>query len=246
MKQLEWQIYGSASSQDYDIMVFVDELGSIEENHQLIKKLDVDMENILELYKYPKKKINVNIGVVRNGQLWDVFKGYVFEVNNSLYHTYKNHNQWYDQHIEEPMKLTADIQHYKLKRCFRFILSFYSRVPEWRQDIKEALRGTFDKRMECFSKIDFTRHTEFPNKAEKREDIYKTFAFQFSQTYLLLHGTEIYSKEEALENFPIFSNFLLRKEITKQDLQHLQNMASLLLAHGKYLIEDMKTLEEIL
>lgn len=38
---IKFQIFGSKSSQDYDVLVFVDKLGTISENHELIKKLKI-------------------------------------------------------------------------------------------------------------------------------------------------------------------------------------------------------------
>lgn len=144
----------------------------ITENHELIKKLNIELEIIFNEALMPNKKVNTNIGILENGQIVKVFKGYPFEVNNAMLFTYENHKQLCDQYITKAYPLTKDIAHLKLKRCFRFILSFYSRIPEWRPGIKSAMRGGFDKRLEQCQLIDFTRHTEFPGKAELREDIY--------------------------------------------------------------------------
>jgi hypothetical protein len=96
--------------------------------------------------------MNCNLGVLKDGQIVEVFKGYPFEVNNSLYYTYNEHQQLHKNSIIKPYELTDDIIHYKVKRCFRFILSFYSRIPEWRTDIKLAIKGSIYKRLECIKK----------------------------------------------------------------------------------------------
>jgi hypothetical protein len=36
MNKLKFQIFGSSSSIDYDILIFVDKLGTIQENHDLV------------------------------------------------------------------------------------------------------------------------------------------------------------------------------------------------------------------
>ena len=236
---LKYQIFGSKSSQDYDILVFVDKLGTIQENHEAITILDIELSKILT-----DKKVNANLGVLRDGQVVQVFKGYPFEVNNSLYHTYGNHKQVIENQVTKPYELTDDIKHYKLKRCLRFILSFYSRIPEWRTDIKSALRGTFDKRLECVKLIDLRVHKDFPGKNEKTEDIYKTFAFQFAQTILLYRDTEIYSKEEAVQNYTELFPFLYRKPFTDDDLRVLQSMLKYLIMICETEMPKMKYLEE--
>lgn len=241
---IKFQIFGSASSQDYDVMVFVDELHTISENHELIKKLNVELETIFNDAGMVKKKINANIGVLGNGQIVKVFKGFYSECNNALFHTYKNHKQLCGQHITSVYPLTRDIAHLKLKRCFRFILSFYSRIPEWRPGIKAAMRGGFDKRLEQCKLIDFRIHTEFPGKDELREDIYKVIAFQFAQTYLLLLDIEIYSKEEVLEHYPFFKSFINRQVIDEDDLIILNTFWTYLLVEAESEIGKMKSLDE--
>ena len=69
----KFQIFGSASSLDYDVMVFVDKLESIESNHQRIKILNVELENLFALKHYDKKKINANLAVLENGKIKEVF-----------------------------------------------------------------------------------------------------------------------------------------------------------------------------
>jgi hypothetical protein len=236
---LKYQIFGSKSSQDYDVLVFVDSLGTIQENHEAITILDIELAKILT-----DKPVNANLGILRDGQIVQVFKGYPLEVNNSLYYTYGNHVQVIENQITKPYELTEDIKHYKLKRCFRFILSFYSRVPEMRAGIKEALRGTFDKRLEQLSKIDLTMHKDFPKKNEKVEDIYKVIAFQLAQTYLMFFNIEIYTKEDAVKHMSFLKPFIYRKEIDESDLQEINVllMALVNLAEGE--IKRMKYLEE--
>ena len=65
--------------------------------------------------------------------------------------------------------------------------------------------------------------TEFPKKKERKEDIYKTLAFQFGQIFSLVDGfeSESYTKTEIAKNYPDLENLLLRKEPNQDDLKSL-------------------------
>jgi len=212
-KMQKYQIFGSKTSQDYDILVFVDKLGTIDENHSYIKELNKEFS-----IKYPDKKINCNLGILKEGKILEVFKGTADEVNNSLFFTYKNHIQEYPNQISS---LYPRYEQYykdlKLKRCSRFILSFFSRTY-LRTEIKEALRGNFLQRLAVLKTIDFNRLNTFPGKKDKPVDIYKTIAFQLGQTISLCKGTQLYSKEDIIECHPKLKSYLLREEVTDHSI----------------------------
>lgn len=241
MKTLTYQIFGSPSSKDYDILVFVKELKTIQENHEQVTELESLFKN-----KFNDKPLNVNIGVVKDGQLIEVFKGYPFEVNNSCYYTYNYHNQDYSNMIDKPYVLNNDVIYYKLKRCFRFILSFYSRIPEFRNDIKEAMRGDLLKRTECIKKIKIHEHREFTGKKDSSEDIYKTFAFQLGQTYLMTKGIEAYTKEAVYKELPMLECALCRLHLNMNDYLGMQSILIKLIDYSYNEMKYMKTLDEVL
>ncbi len=211
---IKYQIYGSKSSIDTDMMVFVDKLGTIQENHLLIEKLKIDLKDL-----YPNK-IDVHLAVLTNGMITDVSHGTYDEVNNSLFYTYENHIQ------KSPNVITAtydrsygtDFYNIKMIRIARFILSFFSREPELRSEIKIALRGDLNLRITALEKISLWKYTTFPGKKEKHEDIYKVIAFQFAQIFALRNNREIYTKEDAIDFNSAFSKFILREELTEKDL----------------------------
>lgn len=244
--ELPFYIFGSKSSVDYDVLLIVDELKTIDENHQLIKEWNEKLEKQFVEAGLEHKKVNCNLGVYGMGQIIAVFKGTYDEVNNSVYYTYKRHKQFYTLNIKAPYdRLGNDyFKHMKLKRCYRFILSFYSRVPELREEIKEALRGDFKKRYDVLSEINFHRFKQFPKKKDKIEDIYKVIAFQLAQTIGLFRGIEIYSKEEAIEHFPNLKKFILRQPFTDVDLTFLNIHLTLLLVIGDTEKSKMKNLNE--
>jgi hypothetical protein len=246
MSELRYQIFGSKSSKDYDVLLAVDELKSIDENHKLIKEWNELLTKRFVDMGLPEKKVNCNLGVLHQGQLIKVFKGTYDEVNNSLYYTYGRHTQNYHNMIRVPYdRINSDFfKHLKLKRCYRFLLSFYSRVPELREDIKLALRGDFIKRLEVLTQIDFTKHTAFPKKKDKVEDIYKVIAFQLAQTLLLFNGVEIFSKEGTLSFYPKLENAILRKPLTEYDLVELNILLYQLLVVGSQEVTKMENLNE--
>lgn len=216
----EFQIFGSRDSQDVDIMVFVDKLATIDENHTFVKELNKYFETIY------RREINCNLGVLKDGMIVDVFKGTYDECNNSLYYTYKNHNQLYPNVIKTTYERCNGTEFYyiKMKRVARFILSFFSREPELREFIKPALKGDLKQRLEALKHIDFTKHTSFPKKKEKHEDIYKVVAFQFAQILGLSEDKEIYTKDGAILYNQAFYTYIKRLELRKEHLMFLNQM----------------------
>lgn len=241
-----YQIFGSKSSQDYDVLLNVSELRSIDENHQLIKTWNEILFKQFKKEGYEEKKVNCNLGVLGHGKIIQVFKGTYDEVNNSMYRTYSLHNQPFANLVTDLYDRTNGdfFKHLKLKRCYRFLLSFYSRVPELREDIKLALKGDFVKRLEVLSKIDLTKHIDFPKKKDKVEDIYKVIAFQLAQTLCLFKGVEVYTKEEALLAYPVLSNAILRKPLTSFDLEKMNKVLIELLILGEQEAKKMTNLNE--
>lgn len=208
----KFQIFGSRSSRDYDVLVFVDQFGTTEENHQTVKRYNEELALTFRSVGMPEKKVNANLGILTSvGTLGRVFKGTPDEVNNSLRDTYHVHDQLHDQHIKHLYDRTQTFyKHVKLKRCYRFILSFYSRT-ELRNEIKVALKGDFKQRHDVLSKIDFNVHTEFPGKKDAKEDIYKTIAFQLAQTIdLVEHDIEHYTKESIARKHHTLLPYIMR------------------------------------
>ncbi len=220
MTDLKFQLYGSASSIDLDIMVFVDSLGSIDDNKKTIEVYKERFKNL-----FPQYKCDVHLAVVKDGMIVDVSHGTYDECNNSLYYTYRNFRQPYPNAIERPYdRVGTDFYHIKMKRVARFILSFFSREPELRKDIKSALRGDLNERIRVLKLIDFTKHTEFPGKKERKEDIYKVCAFQFAQVSGLACGGELFTKEDVIHNFSVLADFILRKENITHQLYKLNSV----------------------
>jgi len=204
---MQFQIFGSKNSLDYDIMVFVDKIPNIiDDAHTVCKSYNNQLSNI-----YRDKVLNCNLAVLDNGRVIDVFKGTVDEVNNSLFYTYENHKQEHELLIKSVVD--RDVEQ-KILRVCRCILSFYSRT-ELRSIVKPALRGDLRVKIPVLKQIDFTSDIKFEKK-ETTVDIYKVIAFQFGQLFSLLDGFESdsYTKDGIVKHYPKLYNMINRKELT--------------------------------
>jgi hypothetical protein len=226
--------FGSPTSQDCDLMVFVDHLGSIQEN----KKTVLELQH--ELQYYFNKRVNVNIGVLSEGKLEQVFKGTLDEVNNSIFDTYKFHIQ----HIECPIneRMNRDVNE-KILRSVRIILSNISRT-DFRDKVKNALLLDFWDRVSCLEDINFDdikTHEKYDLK-----DVFKTLAFQMGQTQALINNIELYTKEGVIEHFPQLSPYIKREncdgfELTKfkkEFIQTIKNNKQLISKTKEQLIDN--------
>ena len=92
----DFNIFGSPSSQDRDIMVYLEKLPALEG----CKNLSIEINPYLDTMFNDNKKCNSNFGVLKDGVLVEVFKGTVDEVNNSIFLTYKDHEQLRDLKIK--------------------------------------------------------------------------------------------------------------------------------------------------
>lgn len=89
--------------------------------------------------------------------------------------------------------------------------------------------------------------TDFPNKKELREDIYKVIAFQYGQVFSLIDGYEkdSYTKSGIMKNYPDLSNFLKRIEPTNNDLKVLNKYLDRFIELIESRIGDIKLVENI-
>lgn len=211
----KFYLFGSENSTDYDVLVEVDTIPqNIDDAHNICKKYNEKLSKILT-----DKELNCNLGVFQNGELVKVFKGTCDELNNVIFYTYKNHNQFYPNPIKHLVERDVDE---KILRVARFLITFYSRT-ELRTQIKSALRGDLKQKLSVLKMLDFTKMREFPGKKEKTEDIYKVIAFQFGQVFSLVDGYEkdSYTKNGISKNYPDLKNLLNRLEPTEGDFKVL-------------------------
>lgn len=223
---MEYQIFGSRSSIDIDVMVFLDELPkTIMECHTLIKELNKSLfDNSTSHYFKSNKTVNANLAILENGVLKEVFKGTVDECNNSLFLTYDLHLQDYPNQIINLVERDVDL---KLIRFTRFLLSFISRNEFFRFEIKLALMsGDIRIRLkvlEKFTNIVFLSDAELIQKKLTWSDFAKVVAFQLGQTHALLNGKELYTKEDISDCYPTLEPYLMRSVLKNDNHENINN-----------------------
>jgi hypothetical protein len=197
--------FGSQSSVDHDVVIFVPALGTIRENLALCEAHACLLNTFFSQKGLPSKKINMNAAVIAGGVIRQVYKGTPDELNNAVLRTYPLHTQFYPLLIDR-----AEERNWQLKmiRACRTILSFYTHTP-LRPVIKQALQGDLDAKINALHVLNLTDWPE-PNGATPH-DCWKTVAFQLGQAMGLLEGMELYTKEETEAAFPELGVFLHRR-----------------------------------
>lgn len=234
-----FQIFGSKSSLDYDVMVFVNEIPLIVQCDYLTSKFNTELTILFKELNMPFKKVNSNLGILSpDGTMLEVYKGTADEVNNSLFLTYSLHRQLHPPQIKNLLPRDKDL---KLLRAVRIILSFLSRT-ENRVDIKRALKGDFTEKIKVLASIDFSSLRGKLNKKEQDEDTFKTIAFQYAQALGLYDGREIYTKEDIFNFYPDLETLIIRSN--KADLSVLNTYRDKLVAKGNERIPVMPSLFE--
>lgn len=228
----KYQIFGSKSSVDYDMMIFVNTLGTTQESHDLCLEYDKILGKI-----FTDKPVNSNLAILENGIIIKVFKGSFDEVNNALFLTYDNHDQPY--HLMVSGLIDRDI-HLKMLRTARVLLSFLSRT-EHRKEVKFALRSDFKVKLETLLKLNLSKINNLGSRNVIWEDYLKIMSFQLGQTLSLMNGKELYTKEIISENFPKLESMLNRNGENLNILEEYKNI----FVNSSYLIlPDMKRLIE--
>lgn len=228
-EKVTFQIFGSKTSLDSDVMVFVDDIPENEFDATAICKA----YNELLPIKYPEtfgnREMNCNLAILKNHVIDKVYKGTEDECNNSLYHTYDNFEQIHPNQILALIDRDVEL---KLLRTLRVLLSFLSR-SSFRPDVKKALKGDVYLKMETLESIDLSllEHKDLGKRNVKWEDYLKTMAFQLAQTRGLLGDVEIYTKEDIIFYYPDLE-FLITRDY-RGDVRILE-------FHKKYLLEECK------
>lgn len=211
------QFFGSSSSQDYDVAVFVDEIPPIAEAHALCKYYNDSIGNMAKACGMPDKPVNSNLVVIHDGQIIDCHKGTPDELNNSLIDTFQHHMQFYGQMVTGRIERDKE---WKLLRTARVFLSFFSRTED-RVRIKSALRGNLREKLAVLEGLDMVTASEAVKDKIGAGDFYKMLAFQIGQCLGLYRGLELYTKEDIADEYPLLAPFLFRKE----NEFHLPNIA---------------------
>jgi len=210
----KYQIFGSHDSHDYDIMIFVNHIDSIQNSHERIYIFDKELSKI-----YSDKPVNSNLAIIKDGIIIEVFKGTKDEVNNALYHTYEFHVQKHPLLITQLVERNIEL---KMLRTARVILSFLSRTKN-RKLIKESLKSNFETKLNTLSSINLTDIRDLNKKSVCWNDYLKTLSFQLGQTLSLMDGIELYTKLDIIKYFPELEIMLLRKGENLKILEEYKN-----------------------
>jgi hypothetical protein len=234
----KFQFFGSKSSEDYDVMVFVDSIPNTEECKNLCAYYN---DQLLRLFKYNNmidKELNSNIAVIKDGIIHEIFKGTTDEANNSLFLTYDYHQQFHKNEITRLIERDVDI---KMMRCARSILMILSR-SKYRSAVKLALRSNFAKKIEILEKIDYSLIVEEDIKERfEFKDAIKMLAFQLGQTLALIDGIELYTKEDIVLYYPTLSDMMFRKRYDMTEIEKLKNN---FVISSKRIMKNMKIIDE--
>jgi len=211
----EFQIFGSVSSKDIDVMVFVDNI--IDNPYYALEECKIYNKQIANFLN-TDKEINSNLAIVENGIIKKALKGTEDEVNNSLFRTYYLHEQPFSNKVKALITRDIDL---KILRTVRVLLSLLSRT-EYRSIVKIALQNDFLYRYKTLYDCDISIfNVNKPlNKNVSFEDFIKVYAFQIGQTMGLIDGFELYTKEEISQVYPDLKPYINR-DITK-DLKELE------------------------
>jgi len=211
----KYYFYGSHNSIDKDVFIIVNEIpNNIETAIQYMKSLN----------KKYNLNWNINMIVINDGVVVDCIpsKGSIYSLNNSLYYTYNNHTQYFENPIKRLIEPNTLLNIYK---CVRNILTQLTRVNQkYRTNIKPTLKGIHPwyKKIEALEKVNFAEIETFNQKYQSDIDTWKILAFYLGQSLSLLENIEIYTKDKCLEEHPCLDHFINRKQITILDKKILQ------------------------
>lgn len=212
-----YNVFGSGDSLDYDIVVKVQSLYTIEINKKIVEEYEKYLSTI-----FNDKPLNCNLVVVKDGIITGSFKGTSDEVNNSVFRTYNLHKQHCDCLVQKLVRRNIEI---KIERLFRTILSFCSRTS-YRTEVKLALKSNFGERFYCVKNIDFLNIDKEPtwNKNITKEHFLKKSSFQICQLLELLNGNEVYTKKEICDLYTELYPFLYNSVYSDTNIRFLNSL----------------------
>ena len=208
-----FNIHGSSDSNDIDIFYLFDSFPS-----------DLECSN----FANGSKEEDRNLLVVKNDIIQKSFKGRPDECNNALFSTYHLHQQKFPCFVKR--KITRLIPTKVISAIRKIIGLCTSSI--YREDIRKSLKNdsTINQRISILDMINF-------EKLELKMKNYKTIAFQFCITISLIKGIEIYTKKEAIEQFPDLEIFIYKDE------ENIIKNLNLLNKYKEILLELIKDVE---
>ena len=221
-----YNIFGSETSLDRDIMVIVPSPLNIKSSQDLTHKLDDILRQ--EFIEDPKE-LNTNICAITNGDISWVFKGTPDECQNSILATYKFHEQKYPCIVERMVERNIPM---KIARGIRSVLSTMTRTEGNRVAVKKALKDdTIRARIDCVKAVDITTLVYMGNCKEVPTELNKQIAFQMGQLLALIsaESVELYDKVMIGNMYPSLTHSLRRLSSTQESQQNLQDFKTQLI-----------------
>lgn len=236
--QVQAYVYGSNNSKDLDIFL---DMSGVCDGHPPETQAEIDVlmalkEKSLLDFKATMSKSSINrkldlcmIYIGDDGVIQWCEKGNVEQTNNCLYYTFHMHRQNNILHGDNPITMPLQ-QSVSLKAItnVRALLTYISRTS-LRENVKDLLKnGNFIQRtdfiLEHVANGKFLSNLNDFNKNLSKTEIAKDLAFHFAQLYALMHGKEIFTKDEACFIYPDISMYIERKE--NIGLKNLDNFIS--------------------
>ncbi|MCA6493249.1 MAG: hypothetical protein IM572_11290 [Chitinophagaceae bacterium] len=199
--------FGSADSIDIDILVDHPEATGQEKDKDLISALK---KQFLQTADW-----NMNIISIENGVVIKSIpsKGSPDGVNNSLFETYRLHEQKFPFPLERKLKRNVDAA---IEKCLTAIFTFYKNTRH--QEIYEAIprqikkgQAPMEERLRVLQQFSFNNQP-YDDDA-KNKNAYKSTAFHIGQTISLINGREIYTKADLVYLHPELSPIIKRENI---------------------------------
>jgi hypothetical protein len=188
-------IHGSPDSTDRDVVYLFDKLPP---HKECVKFCHGNTEDR-------------NMISLRDGVVYECYKGPVDEVNNALFHTIPMHEQ------SRPMPIARRVRRTIMPKLIGAIRSIFVKLRRTvlREIVLPGISGDFEHLLRSFEAIRF-QHVELDS------DTAKHCAFQLGQTMGLIQGRELYTKGEVGEMYPPLLPLLRRESTASAPLDEMR------------------------
>lgn len=184
---LSYYRFGSEDSTDVDILIDHPEAKGVESDKELIGLLGGKLSKI--------KDWNANIIKIEKGLVIASIpsKGSVDAVHNSLFDTYKLHQQKFPFPLVGRQNRNVLLAVVKCVKVLMFTFKTGAKKDYYKKELSPVLlTGSFQDYFDKIPGLDFS--APLLNTPERNLGLYKSLIFRIAQTISLIDGTEIYTK----------------------------------------------------
>jgi hypothetical protein len=208
-----YYFFGSPDSTDTDVMIDHPDALSQETDSKIVKALKA---------QYPAiEKWNINIVRIQDGIVVSSIpnKGAADSANNSLYYTFKYHDQIFDFPLVSSVNRNLPLATVKCVNACLLWCKGNNRDEEYRDRLRPILRS--GNWFDCVNLLPtLTFETPFTNNNAENRNIYKSLAFNIGQTIALFNSKEIYTKGGMGEYHPTLIPLLKRETCNPHEALH--------------------------